>query len=148
MPSKNPGPIPKRSEQRRRTNTYEGLDRIQVADERRGPDLPASVGDPHPLAYAWYESLRESGQAYYYEPSDWAQAAVWTQILSDQLRQMKVSAMVIQAWSNGAAELLTTEGTRRRMRLELLKGNESDEDDEAAVLAIDDYQKRLGGATG
>lgn len=146
MPAKLPGPIPKRSDQRRRTNVYEGLERVQVPDEHRGPDLPLSIHDPHPLAYAWYESLRDSGQAAYYEPSDWAQAAVWTHILSDQLRQIKPSAVMIQTWSNGAAELLTTEGARRRLRLELLKGDAGDEDDEAAVLAIDDYQKRLGGA--
>jgi len=140
-----PGPIPKRSEHRRRPNKVEGLERAAIPEERRGPELPLSVHDPHPLAYGWYESLRYSGQAFYFEPSDWAQAAVWTQLLSDQLRQIKPSAVMIQAWSNGASELLTTEGSRRRMRLELLRGDQADEDDEAAVLAIDDYQKRLGG---
>lgn len=141
------GPIPKRSEQRRRVNKVEGLERTHVPQERRGPELPMSVHDPHPLAYAWYESLRDSGQAYYYEPSDWAQAAVWTHLLSEQLKQIKPSAMMVQAWSNAATELLTTEGTRRRLRLELLKGADGDEDDDAAVLAIDEYQKRLGGAS-
>lgn len=140
------GPVPKRSEQRRRMNKVEGLERVHVPDERRGPELPLSVHDPHPLAYAWYESLRDSGQAFYYEPSDWAQAAVWTQLLSDQLNAIKPSAMMVQAWSQGAAELLTTEGTRRRLRLELLKGEQGDDDADAAVLAIGEYQKRLGGA--
>jgi hypothetical protein len=138
------GPVPKRSEQRRRMNKVEGLERIHVPEERRGPDLPLSVHDPHPLAYNWYESLRDSGQAYYYEASDWAQAAVLTQVLSDQLNSIKPSAMMVQVWHQGAADLLTTEGTRRRLRLELLKGNQGDEDADAAVLAIADYEKRLG----
>jgi len=142
------GPVPKRSDQRRRMNKVPGLEKVEIPAEHRGPDLPMSIPDPHPLAFAWYESLRDSGQAYYYEPSDWAQAAIWTQVLSDQLKQMKPSAMMIQTWSSAASELLTTEGVRRRMRLELLKGEQGDEDEEAAVLAIDDYQKRLGGGAG
>ena len=39
-------------------------------------------------------------------------------------------------------ELLTTEGARRRVRLELSRQT-VDEDDAAAVAALDDYRARL-----
>jgi outer membrane protein assembly factor BamD (BamD/ComL family) len=46
-------------------------------------------------------------------------------------------------WSSGAAELLTTEGARRRARLELAKASEKDPDAEAAISALDDYRRRF-----
>jgi hypothetical protein len=123
------------------------------------PDIPiaqapgaANVSRPDPGEYwapaatRWYESLAESGQSYFYEPSDWAQAWVWAEMLSRVLMQGdRPSAQLIMAWSAGATELLTTEGARRRMRMELERTKAVDEDEEAAVAALDDYRKRFLG---
>ena len=43
-----------------------------AAPEVRIPRLPSGA---HPAARRWYRSLRESSQARFYEPSDWAAAA-------------------------------------------------------------------------
>jgi len=51
--------------------------------------------------------------------------------------------VLIQAWSSGAAELLTTEGATRRARLELERAAGADEDETAAVAALDQYRRRL-----
>jgi hypothetical protein len=121
------------------------------------PDVPitiasgaATVNRPEPGEYwdpgaaRWYESLAESGQAYFYEPSDWAQAWVWAEMLSRVLQQgERPSAQLIMAWASGATELLTTEGARRRLRMELERTKDVDEDEEAAVAALDDYRSRM-----
>jgi hypothetical protein len=141
------GPVPKRSDQRRRTNKPDGGE-ITKAPSRTPASVPPLAAEPrwHPLARAWYESLAESGQAAFYEPSDWATARIWAELISRELKKRsRLSAQMVAAWAAGATELLTTEGARRRMRLELQRASESDEDEDAAVVALDEYQKRLSG---
>lgn len=137
------GPLPKRSDQRRRRNKTEGG--ISSAPlrpaEKLGPEL--DFEEVHQLAADWYESLRTSGQAVYFADSDWQQARIWTDLLSRQLSKGSPSAMMIAAWSSASSELLTTEGARRRLRLELERVKPADEDEDAAVAKIDEYRKRL-----
>jgi hypothetical protein len=73
----------------------------------------------HELARDWFVSLGESGQSDYYQASDWQQARVWAEILSRQMQAGRMSSQLVMAWASGATELLTTEGARRRLRLEL-----------------------------
>lgn len=136
------GPIPKRSDQRRRRNQSD----IPVVSAPGAAVVhkPAPGGSWDPAATRWYESLAESGQAHFYEPSDWAQAWVWAEFLSRALRQgERPSSQLIAAWSAGATELLTTEGARRRLRMELERAKSADEDEDAAVAALDDYRSRF-----
>ena len=130
------GPIPKRSDQRRRRNLGQAaITKIKVSEKVQpaGPDLDLS--DPHPLAADWYEALRVSGQAYLFEPSDWAQARVWAEVLSRAMKQGdRPSAVLISAWHSGAAELLTTEGARRRVQIELERQPERDAHKERAEV--------------
>lgn len=138
------GPVPKRSTQRRRRNKPDGeaVSRARSDGTVRGPAL--GIEDVHPLAAEWYESLRVSGQSVFFEPSDWAQAKVWTATLSSALSGGRVTATLIEAWSSGASELLTTEGARRRMRVELSRADDgTDADEDAAVVALDEYAARL-----
>ncbi|SDI40772.1 hypothetical protein SAMN05421505_14919 [Sinosporangium album] len=142
------GPVPKRSDQRRRTNKPADAARGEVTTAPAGKTVAIPAANPrwHALAKEWYASLAESGQSTFYEASDWATAKVWAELLSRELRKRsRVSAQMIAAWAGGATELLTTEGARRRMRVELQRGGESDEDEEAAVVALDAYQARLSG---
>jgi hypothetical protein len=144
------GPIPKRSDHRRRRNLDQpAITKINVPEqvEPAGPDL--ALNDPHPLAADWYEALRTSGQAYLFEPSDWAQARVWTEILSRAMKQGdRPSAVFIAAWHPGAAELLTTEGARRRVQIELERQPERDAHRERAEATVSDIQNRLMGRSG
>lgn len=99
----------------------------------------------HATARAWYESLGQSGQTVYYQPSDWMVAYVWAEVLSQQLVADRMSAVMIQAWSSSASELLTTEGSRRRARLELERvGVQVDPDDAAADEALNVYHAQFG----
>jgi hypothetical protein len=88
---------------------------------------------------------RRSGQAQFFEPSDWAQAKVWAHLLSVELFKDKPSAMMIAAWASGAAELLTTEGARRRMRIELERAVVSDPGQDHADATVSSLMDRIGG---
>lgn len=139
------GPIPKRSDQRRRRNKPESeVDKAQSGMNSRGPELGMNV---HSLAAEWYESLRSSGQSVYFEPSDWAQARILAEALSRVLESDKApNGQFLASWFSAAGELLTTEGARRRMRLELQRDDVSgDEDEDAAVSMLDEYRKRVSG---
>ena len=130
-----PGPIPKRSDQRRRENKPE----INIEKGVAGA-VGVEIPDPNPAwlppTLRWYESLAESGQSHWYEPSDWAQAWILAELLDRELLKDKASSMMIAAWMTGASELMTTEGSRRRLRIELAKGSQIDEDHESAVADL------------
>lgn len=132
-----PGPVPERSDQRRRRNKPETPTKSAPAAAAKVVQ-PAPAESWHPMARDWYVSLSESGQAFFYEASDWQQARVWAEVLSRQLSADRISAQMIAAWSAGATELLTTEGARRRARVELERAS-VDEDEEASVTAIAGY---------
>ncbi len=95
------------------------------------------------MARDWYTSLAASGQAAFYQPSDWQVARVWAEVLSRQLYAEKMSAVMIQSWAASAAELLTTEGSRRRGKLELERSQQVDADEDAAVTMLASYRAKL-----
>lgn len=136
------GAVPKRSSQRRRVNKTE----IEIAQAPAADNVSIPPPNPEwsPPATRWYLSLAESGQSIWFEPSDWAQAWIWTEFLSRALNQgERPSSQLIAAWSAGASELLTTEGARRRMRIELARAEKADADEDAAVAALDEYRARF-----
>lgn len=139
-----PGPVPKRSEQRRRRNKPEGgIDRAALSTPQKlGPDVPEDLALDG-LALRWYESLRTSGQAVYYTDSDWASALVVARAI--QKFEERPAAGILQAVLQGMGSLLATEGDRRRMRLELERAADEDPDEIAAVADFAAYQQKLGG---
>jgi hypothetical protein len=104
---------------------------------------PGEWDEWHPLAREWFRSLSESAQRQLYEPSDWVTARILTELLSRALKAGKLTASLIERWQVGATELLTTEGARRRMRLELEAAPPADPAEEAAVADLNEYRKRL-----
>jgi len=141
------GPVPKRSSQRRRRNA-DGVPDITP--------LPATLvkapplGFPaHQLAADWYASLAESGQAQFFEPSDWQAARVLAYDLTRHLNSGRVSAQMTAALWSAMGDLLTTEAARRRVRLEIDRSTGDAEDQAAGVVAVlDDYRRALGDDTG
>lgn len=111
-------PLPKRSDQRRRVNKVPGLQ--QAAGAKRVP-VPQPDGEWHPIARDWFASLAKSGQSQFYEPSDWQYARVIAHQLSKTLETNRSQAGMMTALLAGMSELLVTEGSRRRLRLELLR---------------------------
>lgn len=138
------GPVPKRSTERRRRNKADAPEIVVVTVEENAVEVAIPPVDEswHSIARDWYLSLEQSGQSKFFEPSDWQAARYVAELISKNLRQRKISAVMFAAVWSAMADLLTTEGARRRVRMEIERkpdGNELP----ANVTAIAGYQARL-----
>jgi hypothetical protein len=131
-----PGPVPKRSSQRRRRNTVQ-VDRISVRGPVDAP--PLDLEDVHPLAVAMYEALAKSAHAVYMEPSDWEYAR-WVAFVQSKAAQ-RPTAMMVLAVDKMLANLMVTEADRRRVRVEIERTQE-DHDELAAVNSMREIRAR------
>lgn len=141
-----PGPVPARSDQRRRRNK-------PTTPVTAGAARPAPCPEPdqhwHDLARDWFVALGQSGQSDYYQASDWQTARVWTEVLSRQLNAgQRMSAQMVAAWSSANAELLATEGARRRLRLELERLPAARSGPDEVEDELDAHRRRSGKPTG
>lgn len=105
----------------------------------------------HPIARNWYESLALSGQSDFYEPSDWNTAYLLADSISRDLNPQFVGftekgdvimepiplkGSSLAAYLKGMGNLLVTEGDRRRMSVELVRGERVDPDAERASATV------------
>ncbi|WP_134324703.1 hypothetical protein [Cumulibacter soli] len=153
------GPAPKRSTQRRRRNKPEGPQSEGVASI--DVEMPDPDEDWHPIAAAWYRSLRASGQSDFYEPSDWAMAYLMAESISRDLNPQFVGfrqvdkftteavketipmkGASLSAYLKAMSNLLVSEADRRRAGVELSKPT-TDEDEDASVAMLDEYRDAL-----
>lgn len=150
------GPVPKRSSERRRQNKDSQPLKVTVA----GPAAAMPPVDPewHPIAQRTYESLAESGQSEFYEPSDWALAYLGAESMSRDLQpqfvglaertgepvfaSIPLKGASLAAYLKWSGLLGMTMGDRLRMGIELERGP-VDEETPAGVTAIADYRSRL-----
>ena len=143
-----PGPIPKRSDQRRRRNKPQGPTTLKVAGAETVKP-PAEDRSWHISAKRWYRSLKHSGQSVFFEPSDWAAAHLCATILSDEMQRPEpVRAAIIAQINSMMDSLLTTEGARRRLRIELQRADATkniDDNTQAAILLMEKYKNDLTG---
>lgn len=113
--------------------------------------IPGNVEQPpaqehwHDIAKNWYESLAESGQSIYFEPSDWAAAQYAAEALTRNLNSGKFSAQLFGSVWSALQDLMTTEGSRRRMRLELERQIGTNGEKSAEAIVLDEYRSRITG---
>lgn len=132
------GPVPKRSDQRRRRNKDVPMTTGRAAEDVVQPDADP---DWHPIAREWYDSLAESGQSFWFEPSDWATAKYVAEAMSRNLLSGRFSGQLFAAVLAGTTSLLSTEGDRRRLRIELERGTQDTTAEDAKVAVMDRYRK-------
>jgi hypothetical protein len=151
------GPIPKRSDQRRRRNSpAQPITKLPAARAVTVPEVDPSW---HPLATAWFTSLADSGQSAFYEPSDWGLAFLVAESMSRDLNPQvvgitdsgKVVTSVIplkgaslSAYLRAMNVLLVTEGDRRRLQVELERPEARDANEERAQATVTNIRQRLG----
>lgn len=175
-----PGPTPKRSEERRRRNAPAAGEPDKVDLEGLGADadpnsLPFLIAQPivipapeeehwHPLALEFWESLKRSGQAIYYEPSDWMAAKLLCESLSRDLKPQFVGVTAasesgpsepiyeviplkgasLSAYLKAFGQLMLTEGERRRMAIELQRHRTAAQPkNDGKVVKITDRKRAL-----
>lgn len=112
------GPIPKRSDERIRRNKDDvEVTRIESSGVVLQPEL--ELEDPHPMIVDFWNSLGDSAQSRFYEPSDW-QFARFTLHFADKLvKSGRPSSQLLAAVNSSLTNLLVSEGDRRRVRLEV-----------------------------
>lgn len=124
------GPAPKRSDQRRRTNepstpitSAEGIECVR----------PEPDEGWHPVARRMWDAIAGSGQACFYQASDWATAWTMCESMHREFSDVPVvtkdgevlmvagrpNGAVLNAWRSMQVALLLAEGDRRRVGLEL-----------------------------
>lgn len=128
------GRVPKRSDQKHGHRSKAEKELIEHAPGADRVEIPEADPDWHPVAARWFNSLADSGQSAFYEPSDWETAYLLAESLSRDLSEKVVavtkdgqeikaatpiSGASLSAYLKGMGDLLVTEGDRRRARLEL-----------------------------
>lgn len=137
----NRGPVPKRDSDRKRRNASE----TETTSVELEGDVVIPDADPewHPIAQDLWESLEKSGQARFYEPSDWAIAYS----LCDDLSYYKLarvrSGQMLASIMSALSSLLLTEGDRRRVQVELNR-KQPDEGEDEKVTRMDKWKQKLG----
>jgi hypothetical protein len=97
----------------------------------------------HPIAANWYESLAISGQSIWYEPSDWAAAQYLAEAMTRNLEAYKFSSQLFGAAWQAMNDLMTTEGSRRRLRLELERAGQQNNAEAERAKGINAYRNRI-----
>ena len=131
------GPIPKRSDERIRRNKDEALEKVEAIGVVRMPHL--GLDNPHPLVVDLYLSLADSAQSRFYEPSDWQYARFCLHFADVLLKQQRPSSQLLASVQTMLTDLLVSEGSRRRVRLEVERSTSGGD-----VLDVADlFRKRL-----
>lgn len=140
------GPIPKRSDERiRRNKTEVEIDQVQpIVETVEAPEL--GISNPHRLVVDLYESLKDSAQSRYYEPSDWQFARLTCHFLNQQVKSGKPSGQMLATLMTSLSNLMTTEGDRRRLRMEIERNNEPSEGGKVLEVA-DMFRQRFAGGS-
>lgn len=135
-----PGPIPKRSTERRRRNKASQAEVVQVQGEVKALQAPAGL---HPMALEVFTAFTESGMAQFFEPSDWSLLRVTVCNLSRYLESGKpISGPNFGTIMQVFESLGGTEGSRRRMRLELERVKGKVEEQPAGVTNLQAFKQR------
>lgn len=116
------GPVPKRTENRVRRNKSE-MENVSVAGGRK-VTIPRMNGQWSPVAKMMWRAAKESGQARFYESTDWATLYSLCDQMTYAMAQKKRPAQLIQTIYSELGNLLFTEGARRRVQVELFRPEE------------------------
>lgn len=146
------GPVPNREADLARPRSRKGADQQPVTKgQMRKVTVPRADPEWHPIAKMLWEGMKKSGQADFYQQSDWAFAYSLCEDLSmyknpltakDGTEYHKRSGQMLQTIYSAMERLLVTEGDRRRVRIELQEPEP--EGTPASVTAIADYKADLG----
>jgi hypothetical protein len=116
---------------------------VESAPGAAAVSVPPADPEWHEIARDWYESLAKSGQARWYEPSDWATARYIAEAMSRNLSAgAKFSAVLFASVLSGMSTLLVTEGDRRRVRVELERASEGGDASGDVVSELAEYRER------
>jgi len=112
------GPVPKRSDQRIRRNKPDvPIDKVTAIGPVEVPQL--GLVDPHPIISQLWSGMVASAQARYFEPTDWAFARLTLHFADAQVKSGRPNGQVLATVHSMLSDLLVTEGSRRKVRVEV-----------------------------
>ena len=133
-----PGPVGKRSDQRHGHRT-----KAEIGDVDKPAAGAALVWYPEDPEWSqtakwWYESMRVSGQSVFYEQSDVATVYYVAGMISKSTEGNRVNGQLFGAIMSAMSDLLATEGSRRRVKIELQRDTDEPGTSEvdSAILAL------------
>ena len=139
------GPVPKRSEDRRRANKPESQGSAVTAFGEAG-ERPEALGfEAHSIIERLWDVLAVSAEAKFYSAADWERVRLELWFGNTILTGDKVGAMAWATFQSGLSELLISPADKRRAGIEL-KPPVADPDEEAAVVQLAQYQAALNSA--
>lgn len=144
------GPVGKRHHQRLGHPNKANAENEPTTAPTEAPVIPEPNPDWHPVARQLYDSLPKSGQSAFYSSADWATAYTLAESISRDLQpklagkdvdgeliyeDKPISGTNLSAYAKLMNDLLMTEGSRRRVKVELQKtGADEQPDDTLAAL--------------
>lgn len=156
------GKVPKRPEERRRRNKDEGAQIEGTASTE--VTMPPADEEWHRIAKQLYESLADSGQSEFYEPSDWAMAYMIAESISRDLEpqvvgiaertgeavfeKVPMKGASLSAYLKSFNALMVSEGDRRRNGIALKRAGSDPgaaQKDADNVVAMEKYKKAAKG---
>jgi hypothetical protein len=142
-----PGPAPKRSETRRRTN--EPAIPIVKTPGAAASQPPLAIVKCHPLAAALYASLKDSPESKFFTPAAWQRARVASYVLSELLKNAGakgISSMMYAAIQSDWKALLIDPAEQRRLGIEVqAASSEVDPNATRALATVTSLESRLSG---
>ena len=113
-----PGPIPRRQDERVRRNKPDTpIETVTALGVVRIPDL--GLEEPHPIVVELWDGMIHSAQARYFEPSDWSFARLTLHFADQLVKSSRPNGQVLATVSSMLTDLLVTEGSRRKVRIEV-----------------------------
>lgn len=138
------GHTPKRSSQRMGHRTKAELAAVDKVSVPGAVEVPAESDEWHPIALDWFRSLAESGQARFLEPSDWQAARYVAEVMTRNLNADRFSAQLFANVFSAMESLLTTEASRRRVKMEIERGDPGGTEQDSPVAQLDEYRSLYG----
>lgn len=134
------GPAPKRDKDRLRRNKQE----VATAKVSAPGKVVAPAEDKSWCLSAkrWYRALKVSYHAQFFEPSDWAYAQWIAELITLEMEPGPPRAAMVAQIMRAQDSLLTTEASRRRLRIEILRaaddaGETKEEKEQALKQMLD-----------
>ncbi|ASU81001.1 hypothetical protein CDG81_09630 [Actinopolyspora erythraea] len=115
----------------------------------RAEDFPIPEEDENweSITKFWFNSLKVSAIRQYYDSTDWATALYVAEAMDRNLKSGgKFSGQLFASVMTAMDNLLTTEGARRRARIEIETANDTHEEEDASNVV--DLRKRAQGESG
>lgn len=132
------GPVGKRIGDRLGHVTKAEKAAVSQVDVSGAVKVPPASQTWHPIARDWYRSLKDSGQSRYFEPSDWQAARLVAHEMTRMLSMPMTDGPTLGKLWAAMGDLLTTEASRRRVKIEINRKPLSAVP--APVAQIDDFR--------